>query len=289
LEIVPLAGESLGVRSMATFVDTGDVRILCDPAAALGPLRYGYEPHPLELQRLEQLTRCIEDMITLSDVVVITHYHFDHHDPGMAESFRGKTVLLKDWERMTNRSQSRRCSNFLGRVRGMVRSFQIADGRSFNFSDTTVKFSEPVPHGADVSLGYVVEVSIKRRDESFLYTSDVQGPCLPSQTSFIVREKPEVVLCDGPMTYMLGQSYSHSLLLKAIANLKTVLTLPSLRRLALDHHLLRDLRWRETMQPLFEEAEKRSVDVVTMAEMLRWPVDLLEAKRKELYELEATA
>lgn len=283
MEIVPLAAESLGVRSMATFVDTGEVRILCDPAAALGPLRYGYEPHAIELQRLENLTRCIEEMITLSDIVVITHYHFDHHDPVMADAFEGKELLLKDGDRMTNRSQSRRCSYFLDRVRKLVKSLRIADGGSFSFSDTKITFSEPVPHGATGSLGYVLEVSIRRRNESFLYTSDVQGPCLKRQTSFIIREKPEVVLCDGPMTYMLGQSFSHALLRQVIDNLKTVLRLPSLRRLVLDHHLLRDLRWRERMQPLFDEADKRGIEVLTMAEMLGWPVDPLEAKRKELY------
>lgn len=288
MEIVPLAAESLGVRSMATFVDTGDVRILCDPAAALGPLRQGYGPHPIELQRLERLTRCIEDMITLSDVVVITHYHFDHHDPVMADRFRGRMVLLKDGERMTNRSQSRRCSYFLRRVRKLVKSIRIADGRSFSFSDTKITFSEPMPHGSTAALGYVLEVSIKRRDESFLYTSDVQGPCLPRQASFIAREKPETVLCDGPITYMFGESRSQDLLTRSIANLKTLLRMPKLRRLALDHHLLRDLRWKEKMQPVFDDAEKRGVEVVTMAEMLGWPVDLLEARRKELYQGEQT-
>jgi predicted metallo-beta-lactamase superfamily hydrolase len=43
--IVPLAFDSFGVRSMSTFVETDDLRILIDPGVALAPIRYGLEPH----------------------------------------------------------------------------------------------------------------------------------------------------------------------------------------------------------------------------------------------------
>ena len=44
--IVPLAFDSFGVRSMATFVETDDLKVLIDPGVALAPVRYGLEPHP---------------------------------------------------------------------------------------------------------------------------------------------------------------------------------------------------------------------------------------------------
>ncbi|MDI6904455.1 MAG: hypothetical protein QMD13_03040 [Candidatus Bathyarchaeia archaeon] len=52
--IVPLAFDSFGVRSMATFVETDDLRILIDPRVFLTPGSYGLEPHPLEWERLDE-------------------------------------------------------------------------------------------------------------------------------------------------------------------------------------------------------------------------------------------
>ena len=54
MKITPLAADSMGTRSMATFVETGDCRILIDPGAELGPMRYGLAPHPLELYCLDK-------------------------------------------------------------------------------------------------------------------------------------------------------------------------------------------------------------------------------------------
>jgi len=48
VKIVPIAFDSLGVRSMATFGETADMKILIDPAAAPAPTRYGFPPHPVE-------------------------------------------------------------------------------------------------------------------------------------------------------------------------------------------------------------------------------------------------
>ena len=47
IEVHPLAYESLGVRSMSTFIQTPDVSLLIDPGVALGP-RKPIIPHPRE-------------------------------------------------------------------------------------------------------------------------------------------------------------------------------------------------------------------------------------------------
>lgn len=52
--IMPLAFDSFGVRPMATFVETDDLRILIDPSVALSPLRYNLRPHFFEWQRLDE-------------------------------------------------------------------------------------------------------------------------------------------------------------------------------------------------------------------------------------------
>ena len=44
MKIVPLAADSLGVRSMATYVEAGRTGLLIDPGATLAPSRYGLPP-----------------------------------------------------------------------------------------------------------------------------------------------------------------------------------------------------------------------------------------------------
>src|SRR2546421_637024 len=50
MRVIPLAAESLGVRSMATYVEAGDLRILIDPGATLPPTRWGLPPAQAEGQ-----------------------------------------------------------------------------------------------------------------------------------------------------------------------------------------------------------------------------------------------
>ena len=44
MKIVPLAADSLGVRSMATYVEAGATGVLIDPGATLASMRYGLPP-----------------------------------------------------------------------------------------------------------------------------------------------------------------------------------------------------------------------------------------------------
>src|SRR2546426_11323170 len=44
VRVIPLAAESLGVRSMATYVEAGGLGILIDPRATPAPARWGLPP-----------------------------------------------------------------------------------------------------------------------------------------------------------------------------------------------------------------------------------------------------
>jgi predicted metallo-beta-lactamase superfamily hydrolase len=54
VNVVPLAADSLGVRSMATYVECGQTRILIDPGAALAPNRFGLSPADEEWEALKR-------------------------------------------------------------------------------------------------------------------------------------------------------------------------------------------------------------------------------------------
>ncbi|HHH80168.1 MAG TPA: MBL fold metallo-hydrolase, partial [Thermoplasmatales archaeon] len=92
MKIVPVASDSLGVRSMATYVETKDCKIFIDPSAALGPSRYGLPPHPVELEMLDETKKRIAEIAKGCDVLVISHYHYDHYDPS-AGFYDGKKVF----------------------------------------------------------------------------------------------------------------------------------------------------------------------------------------------------
>ena len=267
---------------MATYVEAGDVNILIDPAVALAPNRFGLPPHPVEEKAKLALWRSIKEHVAGADVLVVTHYHYDHIDPNEPEIYSGKTVLLKHPRRMINRSQRERAAAFLASMRGMARKITYADGRSFKFEDTEIRFSKPVPHGATATRGYVVEASI-RADETFLFTSDVQGPLLSEQVEFILREKPDLVFVDGPTTY-IDSPYMPLELRDANENLVKIVRDAGITRLVVDHHLTRDLDYRERIKPVYEAGEDLGVTVECAAEFLSVEPNLLEARRRELYE-----
>jgi len=281
--IVPLAFDSFGVRSMATFVETDDLKVLIDPGVALAPVRYGLEPHPLEWQRLDEAWEAIKQYAENADVLIVTHYHYDHHDPGSPELYKNKTVFIKHPTQNINRSQQERAALFLEAIKGMPKKLEVADGRNFQLGKTFINFSKAVCHGTNPRLGYVTEVSIKSNSEKFLYTSDVEGPSLEDQIGFILAEKPDVLFVDGPMTYMLGYRYSYKSLEISNNNLVKAIKETSLNTLVLDHHFLRDLNYKARIKPVYEAAEKRGVKVVTAAEFCGRKIEMLEASRRELY------
>lgn len=82
MRIELVAFDSMGARSMCTYIETDDVRITIDPAVAVGEMRFNLGPHPKERERMGQLAERITKRAAASDVIVVSHYHYDHHDPG---------------------------------------------------------------------------------------------------------------------------------------------------------------------------------------------------------------
>ena len=70
--------ESLGVRSLATFVRTPDIKILLDAGASLG-MRSSLLPHPLEYRSLKETKERITKYSKKADFITISHYHLDHY------------------------------------------------------------------------------------------------------------------------------------------------------------------------------------------------------------------
>ena len=278
MKILPIAFDSLGTRGMATYVETSDLKLFIDPAVALAPNRNGYPPHPLELQREAEQWEQIQGLARQCQVLIVTHYHYDHHNPDAPEIFNGKIALVKHPLENVNKSGMARSRQFLSAIK--PERLEYCDGRSFSFGKTKIEFSRAVFHGVNNKLGYVVEVLVDDGREKFLHTSDVEGPAVEDQVEFILRSKPHTLFVDGPMSHMLGYRYPEDSLKAAIVNLMRVLRECPVKRLVLDHHLLRDKRWRERMGEVLAFGGNK---VCCAAEFLGKQEDVLENRRKELF------
>ncbi|QKR00455.1 hypothetical protein GWK48_08785 [Metallosphaera tengchongensis] len=287
--IKPIAFESLGVRSQATLVETKDVRIMIDPAISLCPRRYGLPPHQVEVDTLTALAKEITDEAKLADILIVTHYHYDHHDPGYiipTDVYRGKTVYVKNPLEFINVSQGKiRAPKFLKALKGLPKEINFADGKEVKVGNTVIKFSHPVPHGADIRLGFVIQVSISDGVDNVLFTSDVEGVPSQEHVKFTLETKPNFIIIDGPLSYLLGRALSEEQLQSSVKNME-ILAKSGLEKMVVDHHVLRDLNYRKVLEPLYDVANSSGVAVLTAAEVLGKEIKQLEAKRRELFALD---
>ncbi len=286
MEIRPLAFESLGVRSQATLVETKDARILIDPAVSLAPKRYGLPPHQTEVDRLTELAKKIYEEAKCADVIIITHYHYDHHDPGYIiplDIYSGKTVYIKDPSNFINPSQRfKRAPRFINAIKDMPKAIAVADGKVFKHGYTTIQFSHAVPHGADERLGYAVQVAINDKDSTILFTSDIEGMPKHLHIEFVKSVKPNFLIVDGPLSYLLGRALSEDELEESIRNMESVVK-NGLEYAVIDHHVLRDINYESVLKPVKDIAKSVGCKVITAAEYLREPIQILEARRRELF------
>lgn len=282
MRIIPLAADSFGTRSMACFVSTKDVNILIDPSVSLGPLRYNKPPHAREIKRMNEHWETIKKYARKADILVITHYHYDHHNPEYPSMYKGKIVFVKHPTENINKSQKKRAAYFLGKIKGLPRQIEYSDGKEFKFGKTKISFSKETFHGTNPLLGYVTEVLVDDGTR-FVHTSDIEGPAVQKQVDFILKANPNVLYLDGPLSYMLGFRYSQSDLNKSISNLIKIFSKTKIKTLIVDHHFLRDIRWKERFAKVFKAAEKKKIKVMTAAEYAGKKIEMLEANRNVLW------
>ena len=79
---------------------------------------------------------------------------------------------------------------------------------------------------------------------------------------------------------MMGRGFSPDDLRSSIGNISAVIETAKTETVVLDHHLLRDLHWRDHLAEVFAKAGKRGRRIVTAAGFLGREDEALEAKRK---------
>ena len=274
MKVLPLAADSLGVRSMATYVEAGEVRVLLDPGATLSPRRYGLPPAPEEEDAFERALDRIEAYSKRATLVTVSHYHGDHcwTEPLV---YDGRQVWAKDPRHMLDEHQAERGRAFWREMGSHCRLLP-AEGRSLDFRDAHVKVSPPLPHGLEGSgFGFVVVVTM---DDGmrFVHAADVQGPASPVATAYLLRERPDLLYLSGPPTYLETHVGRH-VIQQGLDNLLRIVNETGCR-VILDHHALRDRRYRERLGPAFDTGR-----VVTAAQYLGRRDECLETHRPELW------
>lgn len=293
IKIIPLAAESLGVRSMATYVETPDVRILLDPSASLSR-RFWLLPHPLEYERLKQSLDRIMEYVDRADILFISHYHYDHFVPGftnytfnfsseqLAKNIvRDKIVYAKDNKNNINYSQRKRGYHFEKITRKEAKELHWADNSEIQINSTKIIFSRPVPHGkANTPLGFVIMVLIEHDHKKFAFCPDIQGPIENSTTDIILNWNPDIAYIGGPPVYLTNKITKEELQ-SALENMKRLVQ--KIPTVVFDHHLLRIDDWRNWAKEVFGIAKNSNHTVLCASEASGREYSPLEFKRKELY------
>ena len=337
MEFEPIWFDSFGAKSSCVLVET-DIRILIDPGVAV--------MHPSfpasiakKLYWYEKAKTRIKIAARGADVIVISHYHYDHFTDFDEEIYAGKLTLAKNPNSYINDSQRQRaekffenfCRNFgkrslkemlkkpkamefkdpledlkiasrkdfgdyqkrrlellekgkkwfFTRARKWCSSHRIpemvfgntklkfADGREFKLKKTRLKFTKPRFHGIEFSrVGWVFSTVIEFKGKKLIHSSDLNGPIIEDYAEWIIEENPDILILDGPMTYMLGYTLNLINFRRTIENALRIIKESDIEVMIYDHHLPREPKFRERTKEVWETAKKLKKNVLTASELL---------------------
>jgi uncharacterized protein len=277
MNVVPIAADSLGVRSMATYVETPRVRLLIDPGATIAPSRFSLPPTDAEWEALKRANDRISAYAARASLIFVSHYHEDHFrsDP---VTYAGRRVLAKDPQRMVVGTQAKRGTELWTALASHAR-VERADSVTERDGDVELRVSPPLPHGTEgTAFGYVVALTVVDHAERqrFVFASDVQGPLSPVAAAWLIQERPTLVYLAGPPSY-LEHELGTPLIDRAIDNLLRLIDRTGCR-VIMDHHAVRDARYETRFARLWETGR-----VVTAAGYLGLADASLERQRRDTW------
>lgn len=278
LEII--GAESLGVRSLCCLVTLPDRRIIIDPGVALGYVRYGLLPHPMQIaigrRMRERILRTLDDATD----VVFSHFHGDHVPLLDANPYQlsihalpSRFHELRCWSKSDKDLSTDMCKRFNDLAALLGANMQCAEGRT----EGPLSFSNAVPHGAsDSKMGSLMMTRIEMSSQVFVHASDIQ--LLDDETvDRVIDWQPDIVIAAGPPLYLNRLSKSE----RECAWDNAVRLAQEIDHVVLDHHLMRG---KEGVLWLEELSATVGRKVHCAADYMGQPRQLLEAGRRELYE-----
>jgi len=144
-----------------------------------------------------------------------------------------------------------------------------ADGAAFRLGRTWVRFTQPLFHGIEyATVGWVIATVITYGGEKLIHSSDLNGVYIEDYAQWLIEEDPDVLILDGPPTYLLGYLLNKINLQRCVDNLCRIVEETSTELIILDHHLPRESRFKERLVQVYEAARAVRKTVVTAAEYL---------------------
>ncbi|MDI6643318.1 MAG: MBL fold metallo-hydrolase [Candidatus Hodarchaeaceae archaeon] len=148
LTFEPVWFDSLGAKSSCTLVRTPDVSVLIDPGVAVMQPSFPAS-WAKKLYWVAQGMRAIRQASRKADVVVISHYHYDHFTDFDRGLYEGKLLLTKNPNEFINDSQRERAEHFfdnISRAFGNVSLEKVLQKRQKQVYDNPL---EDIPHARD--------------------------------------------------------------------------------------------------------------------------------------------
>jgi len=146
---------------------------------------------------------------------------------------------------------------------------EFVDGQEREVGHTVVRFPGPYFHGVEYDrVGWVFSLVVERGEAKLLYSSDLQGPVIEDYAEWIVSEDPDILILDGPPTYLLGYMLNRINLGRAVENICRIVRAVKADPIILDHHLLRDPRYARRVSRVYEVAREAGKKVLTVAELM---------------------
>jgi predicted metallo-beta-lactamase superfamily hydrolase len=277
MKVIPLAADSLGVRSMATYVEAADAGILIDPGATLAPSRFTLPPATEEWEALRRANDRISAYAARASLIFVSHYHDDHFRSDPA-TYAGRAVLVKDPHRMVAGQQARRGGELWTMLTAHARP-SVADGYERREHALELRVSPPLPHGVEgTTLGYVVALTVADRveRERFVFASDVQGPLSGVAAGWLMQQRPTLLYLAGPPSY-IERDIGTAVIERGIDNLLRVIDATGCR-VIMDHHAVRDAAFGARFHRLWATGR-----VITAATYLGLDDNALESRRSQLW------
>ncbi len=113
IKFKPIWFDSLGAKSMATLVETPDIKIVIDLGAA--KMQPGFRaPEKIKTEWKKRALQKIYEYANGAEVIVISHYHHDHYmyQEEYLNVYMNKTLLVKNPNYFINKSQRERAIEF---------------------------------------------------------------------------------------------------------------------------------------------------------------------------------
>lgn len=275
-----IAAESLGVRGLCCVVTLAGRRIVIDPGLALGYLRHGLLPHPMQIAVGRAVRAKIVQALDDATDVVLSHFHGDHVPLAQANPYQLAMSMLP--ERFGElRCWSKSGDDLNGTMAGRLADLAQVLGDNLRVAEGSVQgplaFSLAVPHGeAGSRMGTVMMTRITMPDGVFVHASDIQ--LMDDATVDLILDwQPDILLAGGPPIYLerLGNAQRRRAwdnALRLARHIDTVI---------LDHHLLRSRQGAAWLAELSTRVGRR---VLCAADFMGRPRQLLEARRQQLYQ-----